>query len=194
MSDPRESPVDTANTTSGTAADGARPSGADEALAEETVESLASRAVRAASAAGLSLGTAESLTGGALAAAIVSVPGASAAFEGSVVSYSHAVKQRVLGVEAQLLERTGAVSSEVAEAMAVGARAALGVDVAVATTGVAGPEPHDDQPVGTVWLGAAGAHGASSRPLRLEGDREQIRRLSVRAALEMLVEILGGSQ
>lgn len=194
MSDPRESPVDTANTTSGTAADGARPSGADEALAEETVESLASRAVRAASASGLSLGTAESLTGGALAAAIVSVPGASAAFEGSVVSYSHAVKQRVLGVEAQLLERTGAVSSEVAEAMAVGARAALGVDVAVATTGVAGPEPHDDQPVGTVWLGSAGAHGASSRLLRLEGDREQIRRLSVRAALEMLVEILGGSQ
>lgn len=194
MSDPRESPVDTANTTSGTAADRARPSGADGALAEETVESLASRAVRAASAAGLSLGTAESLTGGALAAAIVSVPGASAAFEGSVVSYSHAVKQRVLGVEAELLERTGAVSAEVAEAMASGARTALGIDVAVSTTGVAGPEPHDGQPVGTVWLGAAGPRGLSSRLLRLEGDREQIRRLSVRAALEMLVEILGASQ
>lgn len=194
MSDPRESPVDTANTTSGTAADGARPSGADEAVAEETVESMASRAVRAASAAGLNLGTAESLTGGALAAAIVSVPGASAAFEGSVVSYSHAVKQRVLGVEAQLLERTGAVSAEVAEAMASGARTALGIDVAVSTTGVAGPEPHDGQPVGTVWLGVAGPRGLSSRLLRLEGDREQIRRLSVRAALEMLVEILGASQ
>ena len=71
---------------------------------------------------------------------------------------------------------------------------ALGIDVAVSTTGVAGPEPHDGQPVGTVWLGAAGPRGLSSRLLRLEGDREQIRRLSVRAALEMLVEVLGASQ
>lgn len=194
MSDPREVTQGAAAATLGTAADGARRSGAGRAAARETTESLAARAVRAASEAGLSLGTAESLTGGALAAAIVSVPGASAAFEGSVVSYSHAVKQRVLGVEAQLLERTGAVSAEVAEAMACGARAALGVDVSIATTGVAGPEPHDGQPVGTVWLGAAGPQGAWSRLLRLEGDREQIRRLSVRAALEMLVEVLGGSQ
>lgn len=168
--------------------------GGDAGAATEVIDSLAARAVHAAAGAGLSLGTAESLTGGALAAAIVSVPGASTAFEGSVVSYSHAVKQRVLGVEAQLLERTGAVSCEVAEAMASGARTALGVDIAVSTTGVAGPEPHDGQPVGTVWLGAAGPRGASSRLLRLEGDREQIRRLSVRGALEMLVEVLGASQ
>ncbi|MCT1601811.1 CinA family protein [Kocuria sp. p3-SID1433] len=168
--------------------------GGDAGAATEVIDSLAARAVHAAAGAGLSLGTAESLTGGALAAAIVSVPGASTAFEGSVVSYSHAVKQRVLGVEAELLERTGAVSAEVAEAMASGARTALGVDIAVSTTGVAGPEPHDGQPVGTVWLGVSGPRGASSRLLRLEGDREQIRRLSVRGALELLVEVLGASQ
>lgn len=177
-----------------TTATGIAGPGGDADAATEAIDSLAARAVHAAAEAGLSLGTAESLTGGALAAAMVSVPGASTAFEGSVVSYSHAVKQRVLGVEAELLERTGAVSAEVAEAMASGARTALGVDVAVSTTGVAGPEPHDGQPVGTVWLGAAGPRGLSSRLLRLEGDRGQIRRLSVRAALEMLVEVLGASQ
>lgn len=155
---------------------------------------IAARAVQAAARSGLSLGTAESLTGGALAAALVAVPGASAAFEGSVVSYSHAVKQRVLGVDPELLQRRGAVCAEVAEAMAAGARTALGVDVAVSTTGVAGPEPHDGQPVGTVWLAVAAASGARSRLVRLDGDRERIRAGSVRAALEMLVEVLGRSQ
>lgn len=155
---------------------------------------LARRVVEAARERGVRLGTAESLTGGALAAAIVSVPGASSVFEGAVVSYSHAVKTRVLGVPAELLERTGAVAPEVAEAMAQGARRALDADIAVSTTGVAGPDPHDGQPVGAVLIGVADASGARSERLQLSGDREQIRQDSVRAALRILGAVLGGSQ
>ncbi|WP_144794151.1 CinA family protein [Kocuria palustris] len=161
---------------------------------EASTTELAAEVIRQARQAGLSLGTAESLTGGALAAALASVPGASAVFEGAVVSYSHAVKQRVLGVDAQLLARTGAVDAEVARAMARGALTALGVDAAVSTTGVAGPEPHDGRPVGTVWLGIAAPGGAEAQLLHLDGDREQIRRASVRAALELAAGVLARSQ
>lgn len=161
---------------------------------EFTTEALAAQVIRAAVRRGLSLGTAESLTGGALAAALVSAPGASAAFEGAVVSYSHAVKTRVLGVDAGLLERTGAVDPDVAEAMADGARTALGVDLAVSTTGVAGPEPHDGQPVGTVHLGLAGPDGVRRARLQLSWDREQIRSRTVRAALLALMGVLEHSQ
>lgn len=139
--------------------------------------------VEAARVAGLTLGTAESLTGGAVAAALASVPGASAVLEGGVVSYSHAVKSAVLGVPAALLNRVGAVDARVAAEMATGARRALAVDVAVSTTGVAGPEPHDGKPVGTVFIGVAGPEGVRTRQLRLDGDRAQIRTATVRAAL-----------
>lgn len=150
------------------------------------VFAAAQSVIAAASASGLRVGTAESLTGGSVAAALVSVPGASAVFEGAVVSYSHAVKIRTLGVSANLLDRVGAVDPAVATAMAEGARAALGVDVAVSTTGVAGPEPHDGQPVGTVFLGVAGPHGTHVRKLNLSGSRAQIRTACVSAALEEL--------
>ncbi|NHU85160.1 CinA family protein [Kocuria sp. JC486] len=143
----------------------------------------ARQAIVAAVDRGLTLGTAESLTGGSVAAALVSVPGASEAFEGAVVSYSHAVKTRTLGVPAELLERVGAVDAQVAEEMARGARRALGVDVAVSTTGVAGPEPHDGKPVGTVFVAVAGPGGTSSTELHLDGDRAEIREQSVLAAL-----------
>lgn len=156
---------------------------ADEAQTDSTL-TAAQAAIAAASARGLSVGTAESLTGGSVAAALVSVPGASAVFEGSVVSYSHAVKIRALGVPEDLLERAGAVDAAVAEAMASGARTALGVDLAVSTTGVAGPEPHDGKPVGTVFVGVAGPEGVHSKELHLSGSRAQIRSASVKAALE----------
>ena len=90
------------------------------------------------------------------------------------------------GTPAQLLERTGAVSCEVAEAMASGARTALGVDIAVSTTGGAGPEPHDGKPVGTVYLGVAGPDGSAVHALVLAGDRAAVRAAAVRAALDRL--------
>lgn len=135
---------------------------------------------------GVTLGTAESLTGGAVAAAIVDVPGASDCLEGGVVSYSHAVKERTLGVSHDLLESKGAVDPDVARAMARGARAALGVDWAVSTTGVAGPEPHDGQAVGTVYIAVSGPRGEEHLELHLDGGRAAIRRETVSRAVDFL--------
>ena len=135
---------------------------------------------------GITVGTAESLTGGAVASEIVTVAGASSCFEGAVVSYSHAVKEHVLGVSRELLERVGAVDADVAAAMARGAREALGVDWAVSTTGVAGPEPHDGHPVGTVFVGVSGPTGDSSHRLTLTGDRTGIRAATVARAIDIL--------
>lgn len=135
---------------------------------------------------GITLGTAESLTGGALAAAIVDVPGASNCFEGAVVSYSHGVKERTLGVSHDLLESRGAVDPEVARAMARGARVALGVDWAISTTGVAGPDPHDGQEAGTVFIAVSGPRGEDHVELHLDGGRAAIRRESVMRAVDYL--------
>lgn len=134
----------------------------------------------------LTIGTAESLTGGAVAAAIVEVPGASGCLEGGVVSYSHAVKEKVLGVSHDVLESVGAVDPRVARDMARGARGALGVDWAVSTTGVAGPEPHDGQAVGTVFIGVSGPSGEDHLELHLEGGRTEIRRETVSRAVDFL--------
>lgn len=135
---------------------------------------------------GVTIGTAESLTGGSLAASIVDVPGASDCLEGGVVSYSHGVKEKTLGVSHDLLETTGAVAPEVARAMARGARAALGVDWVASTTGVAGPEPHDGQDVGTVYIGVSGPRGEEHLELHLDGGRAAIRRETVSRAIEFL--------
>lgn len=142
--------------------------------------------VRLATERGLTVGTAESLTGGSVAAEIVTVPGASSCFEGAVVSYSHGVKARVLAVSHELLARRGAVDPDVALAMARGARSALGVDWAVSTTGVAGPEPHDGHAVGTVFVGVSGPGGECVRRLDLSGDRARIRADTVRHAIDTL--------
>ncbi|MDO4254948.1 MAG: CinA family protein [Kocuria sp.] len=150
------------------------------------MEQAAAYAIRCAFDKGLSIATAESLTGGSVAAAMVSVPGASAVFEGSVVAYSHSVKRAVLGVAPGLLEQRGAVDARVAEAMADGARQALGVDVAVSTTGVAGPQSHDGMPVGAVFVGLSGPAGTTSVQLNLSGTRSEIRAASTEAALREL--------
>lgn len=139
---------------------------------------------------GLTVGTAESLTGGAVAAAVVAVPGASACFQGAVVSYSTRVKTEVLGVPARLLGERGSVDPDVAIAMAEGARRRLGTDWAVSTTGVAGPEAHDGRPVGTVYVGVAGPAGSSVHELAAAGDRAEVRADAVRTALERLTEAI----
>jgi nicotinamide-nucleotide amidase len=139
---------------------------------------------------GETIAAAESLTGGLLAAALTSVPGASAAFRGGIVAYATDLKAAVLGVPDNLLEQRGAVDRDVAEAMADGARSRLGTTVGISTTGVAGPDPADGKPVGTVFVAVAGPGGTVSRELALTGDRQAIRAASVESALDLLVGAL----
>ncbi|MEU1473028.1 nicotinamide-nucleotide amidohydrolase family protein [Streptomyces sp. NPDC005761] len=153
----------------------------------------AARVLRLLVGRGETLAVAESLTGGLVAAELTSVPGASQAFRGSVTAYATPLKSEVLGVEAKLLAARGAVDAEVALQMAAGVRRALGADWGVATTGVAGPEPQDGQPVGTVFVAVRGPGDAGKvTALRLNGGRADIRRESVRSVLELLFGELGG--
>ncbi|MBT2494355.1 nicotinamide-nucleotide amidohydrolase family protein [Microbacterium sp. ISL-59] len=144
---------------------------------------------------GWSLGVAESLTGGALCAEIVSVPGASAVLLGGVVAYATPVKATVLGVDAELLAAEGPVHPQVALQMADGVRRVVSVngvaaDVGVSTTGIAGPDSPDGQPVGTVHIGIVTPDGSSAKALHLQGDRDSIRAQTVNAALRVLLEFV----
>lgn len=132
---------------------------------------------------GLSVATAESLTGGLLCSELVSVPGASRAVLGGVISYATAVKVEVLGVPSSIVAEHGVVSSACADAMARGVRTHLGADVGIATTGVAGPEVQDGQAVGTVFVAVASSHGVEVTRLALTGERQEIRDAACRAAL-----------
>jgi nicotinamide-nucleotide amidase len=136
------------------------------------------------------LAVAESLTGGAVAAALVEVPGASAVLRGSVVAYATDLKARLLGVPEPLLTAYGAVNPDVALAMAHGARQRLDAEWGVATTGVAGPTPQDGRPVGEVHVAVAGPGGEAMRTLALRGNRERIRSGARVAALVLLLEQL----
>jgi PncC family amidohydrolase len=133
------------------------------------------------------LGTAESCTGGLIAKTLSDYPGSSRYFFGGVVAYANQVKQQLLGVDPALIEQHGAVSKEVAEAMAMGVRKALGVDLGVSTTGIAGPDGGTAlKPVGTVWIAQATSQGVISRCLSLKGDRSAIREQSVKEVLDEL--------
>jgi nicotinamide-nucleotide amidase len=140
---------------------------------------------------GLTLATAESCTGGLVAARLTSVPGSSDVFVGGVVAYANDVKERELGVPREVLERHGAVSAEAAEAMAQGARERLGADVAVAVTGVAGPDGGtEEKPVGLVFVHASGPDGEEGRRSELPGDREMVRGRATAAALHLVRRLL----
>jgi nicotinamide-nucleotide amidase len=140
---------------------------------------------------GLTLATAESCTGGLVAARLTDAPGSSDVFLGSVVAYANGVKAAQLGVPESVLEEHGAVSPEVAEAMADGARQWLGADVAVAVTGVAGPDGGtDEKPVGLVHLHAAGPSGSRAARLDLPGDRETVRTRATVAALHLVRQLV----
>jgi nicotinamide-nucleotide amidase len=162
------------------------------------VSSSAIDVVRLLRVRGQTLAVAESLTGGLVAAEITSVSGASKAFRGSVTAYAAALKHELLGVDATLLAERGAVNPQVAAQMAAGVRKALGADWGIATTGVAGPEPQDGQPVGTVFVavngpfgpGSGSAGGGKVEGLRLNGDRAEIRMESVRSVLALLLQEL----
>ncbi|HEY9375387.1 CinA family protein [Streptomyces sp.] len=143
---------------------------------------------------GGTLAVAESLTGGLVAAELTGVPGASKTFRGSVTAYATALKEQLLGVDGALLAERGAVDPEVALQMAAGVRVRLGADWGIATTGVAGPDPQDGQPVGTVYVAVVGPVGTGKvASLRLNGDRAEIRRESVRSVLELLGGELSGN-
>lgn len=151
--------------------------------------------IAAARAASLTVATAESLTGGALCARLVDVPGASSVVVGGAVCYSYGAKSRVLGVDPELLERDGAVNAATAEQMAQGALELYRADIALATTGVAGPGPDErGAAAGTVWLAIARRGGTMrTAALQLEGDRTEVRAGAVQQALELLGEELAGA-
>ncbi|MFI9760358.1 CinA family protein [Streptomyces sp. NPDC051963] len=166
------------------------------------MNSAAADLVRLLTVRGETLAVAESLTGGLVAAEITAVPGASKIFRGSVTAYATELKHELLGVDATLLAQRGAVDPQVAAQMATGVRKALGADWGLATTGVAGPEPQDGQPVGTVFIAVDGpfaadfptVDGGKVASLRLNGDRADIRMESVRSVLALLFQELASEQ
>ncbi|MHA3683954.1 CinA family protein [Leucobacter sp. HY1908] len=162
----------------------------------ETV--LAHTIVARARMIGARIAVAESLSGGLVTDAIVSVPGASSVFSGGIVAYDTELKHTLLGVEAALLREAGPVDERVAQQMARGVRSACAVDgnpalVGVATTGVAGPDADwaTGQPPGTVWIGVSSPASERAELFMFEGDRAAIREATVAAALAMLSEELG---
>ena len=139
---------------------------------------------------GLSIATAESLTGGGLVARLVDVPGASHVVRGGVCTYAVDTKASVLGVSESRLTLTGPVDEQVARQMAVGVRSLFGASIGLSTTGVAGPGPADGFPAGTVHIACAHPAGVEHRLLHLEGDRAQVRAGAIDAALTLLRDVL----
>jgi nicotinamide-nucleotide amidase len=139
----------------------------------------------------LKLATAESCTGGLVGARLTEVPGASEVFLGAIVAYANEIKQALLGVSPETLERFGAVSAECALEMARGARRALAADVALSVTGIAGPDGGSaEKPVGLVFICAAGEKETLAQEIRFSGDRDQIRRYATVAALHLMRRLL----
>ncbi|NDL59245.1 CinA family protein [Phytoactinopolyspora mesophila] len=153
------------------------------ASAEGVVEALRER--------GLTVATAESLTGGLVCARLTAVPGASVVVVGGVVAYANEAKERIAGVDHAVLAEHGPVAAETAAAMAQGVRELLGAGISLATTGVAGPTEQDGHPPGTVHVAAAAPDGTDVRSFTggecLRGDRAAVRERTVSVALEMLL-------
>lgn len=146
----------------------------------------------ALSGTGITVATAESLTGGAVGGAICAVAGASEYYVGGVISYANTVKVSVLGVSQAVLAERGSVDALVARQMAAGAARVCGADCGVSTTGVAGPEPHDGKPVGTVFIGVHTPTGAAVHEFHYAGCRGQIRAQACADALELLAQAVRG--
>jgi nicotinamide-nucleotide amidase len=159
------------------------------------VSELAAQIHQALLRRGETVATAESLTAGLVAAALTSVPGASATFRGGIVVYATDLKASLAGVPAELLSARGAVDPDVALALATGAQQRLAASWALGITGVAGPDPQDGQPVGTVYVGIAAPIGpAAVSSYQLSGDRAAIRTACVDAALNLLRDSLASAE
>lgn len=157
----------------------------------EGIEVLAEQVVTTCIDNGVTVGTAESLTGGLIGATITSVPGSSSVYKGAIVSYVNEVKADVLGVERTVLEQDGAVSERCAIEMAEGVRDRLGVDIAISVTGIAGPGGEEPgKPVGTVWMGVSTAEGTSAKRFQYEGTRQEVRFQTVYEALDAISSFL----
>lgn len=168
--------------------------GEPEPLSEARLAGLAERLQGLCLGRGLTVATAESSTGGMIGAAITSVPGSSGYYLGGVVSYADSAKADLLGVPAATLAAHGAVSAQVAMAMASGARQRLGTSLAVAITGIAGPSGGSDaKPVGMTYVGLANAEGTEVRRFTWTGDRAANRLATAEAALEWLIERAGSA-
>lgn len=157
-----------------------------------SIRSLAETLVTLAREKNITFGTAESCTGGMISAAITDVSGASAVFYGGVVSYDNSVKAGLLGVKKETLSTVGAVSHETAKEMSEGAVKALSVDFAVSVTGIAGPGGGTPtKPVGLVYISTASGNGVIAvKEHRFDGNREEVRRKTVEAALRMLIDAI----
>jgi nicotinamide-nucleotide amidase len=166
------------------------PESPDSRPGQDNVGRLAREAIGLLTTMGKTVAVAESLTGGLVAAALTSVPGASVVVRGGVIAYATELKTALLGVPADLLARYGAVHPDVAAAMAAGVRTRLGATYGVATTGVAGPGPAEGKPQGTVFVAVDGPPGAAGAGLQLAGDRRQVREESVLSVLSLLVSAL----
>jgi len=155
------------------------------------LERLAARVQALALDQGVTVATAESCTGGLVGHLITAIPGSSGYYLGGIVSYADEVKAGLLAVPVDALQRHGAVSAQVARAMAEGARASVGADVAVAVTGVAGPEGGSEaKPVGLTYIAVARSAGSEVQRHHWEGDRGTNKEQSAAAALRMLIETL----
>jgi nicotinamide-nucleotide amidase len=163
--------------------------GADAAagVAGPAARELAAEILRLLTAAGQTVAAAESLTGGLVAAALTDVPGSSSAFRGCVVAYATELKAQLLGVDSRMLAAHGPVYAPVAAAMAEGVRKRLGATIGVATTGVAGPDPADGLPPGTVHVAVSLADDTVVRTMALAGNRDEVRRLAVEQVLGLLL-------
>jgi len=154
-------------------------------------EVSAASVVAALAARGQTLATAESLTGGLIGATITAVPGASVAYRGGVVAYATDLKHTLAGVPQDVLDACGPVSGQTALALARGVRDVAGADWGIAVTGVAGPDPQDGHAPGEVWVAVAGPDGPAQAVRHdVEGDRDAVRRATVRAALGLLAAAL----
>jgi nicotinamide-nucleotide amidase len=156
-------------------------------VAGETARELATEVIRLLTQAGRTVATAESLTGGLVAAALTDIPGSSNAFRGGVVAYATELKAQLLGVDVGMLKRHGPVYASVAAAMAEGVRDRLDATIGVSATGVAGPGPQDGYPAGTVHVAVSLAGDTVVRTMALPGNRDEVRRLSVERVLGLLV-------
>jgi len=138
---------------------------------------------------GKTLATAESCTGGGIGSTLTAVSGSSAVYKGGVISYTNEVKEKLLGVPAEMLTQYGAVSQPVAQAMAEGARKALQSDIAVSVTGLAGPGGDEyGNPVGTVFIGYADDKKSYASEYHFSGNREAVRNQAICAALQMVLQ------
>lgn len=157
----------------------------------DLISSRAGELVSVAALEGITVGFAESLTGGLISSSVVAVPGASAVLKGSIVSYTNEVKENVLGVSPDIISAHTEVSVECAKAMAEGAKSVLGVDLAVSVTGIAGPTGElPGKPVGTVYMGYCFRDISGALRLNFEGDRDTIRTCTVLEALNQAISLI----